>query len=490
MATAKEHGRIVLSGIIPGRLDLLIEALSEVTEDHFVDPMQKRFWLFLERFYNTASGVLSRTAVEDILARVADAGRRALYLETYDDFAHLKIDDADFRWSVHELKELAAEAAMRGALERSMEILVKGVEDKSGEVIKGQEASREFLLDAVADIDDTLGKQEAPHGNMRDELEIIVREYDERREAKLAGTATGIHFGISELDRKVGGLQRGELALSAGYSSDGKTSLCVQLAWSTMVEQNKNVLFFTTETVREVIRRKVIARHSKFGKFADFGLPDGLNTRAMKDGTLSEQEYQLMLYAAQDFTASADYGNLYIHQVPRNSSMDEVAHIMAKVQKKYPLDLVVCDYLALLRPAGPRNTDRESLSGILKNAKVIATTFNKGEGVPFISPWQVSRSARERAEDIGQYSLASLAETAEATNTPDVIVSLLAPVDNTNRHADVIGQVLKHRDGETANGIEMSVDYATSHFRSKLGLGGLNFNNPASVGGLDTYLNV
>ena len=339
----------------------------------------------------------------------------------------------------------------------------------------------------MADIDNTLAKQEAPHGNMRDELDIILKEYDERREAKLAGTATGIYFGISELDRKVGGLQRGELILSAGYSSDGKTSLCVQLAWSAMVEQQKNVLFLTTETIRNTVRRKIVARHSKFQKFEDWGLPDGLNTRDMKDGTLSDTEHVFMQHVAQDFTADPDYGNLYIHQVPRNSSMDEVEMIMTKVQKMYPLDLVVCDYLALLRPAGPRNTDRESLSGILKNAKQIATTFNRGEGVPFISPWQVSRAARERAEDIGQYAMASLAETAEATNTPDVIVSILAPVDNTNRHADITGQVLKHRDGETANGIEMTVDYATSHFRSKLGLGSLSGFNGGS-GGLDSLL--
>jgi hypothetical protein len=113
---------------------------------------------------------------------------------------------------------------------------------------------------------------------------------------------------------------------------------------------------------------------------------------------------------------------------------------------------------------GSRNTDRESLSGVIKNAKQVAVSFNKGQGVPFVSPWQVSRAAKEQADQNGRYTSQALAETAEATNTPDIIVSILAPVANTDRHASLSAQVLKHRDGETADGIQLSVDYATSYF--------------------------
>ena len=135
-----------------------------------------------------------------------------------------------------------------------------------------------------------------------------------------------------------------------------------------------------------------------------------------------------------------------------------------------------------MRPLGARSTDRESLSGILKNAKQISTTFNKGAGVPFVSPWQVNRAAKDAANSIGMYTSASLAETAEATNTPDVIVSLLAPVDNTARYTDIVGQVLKNRDGETANGLQLEVDYATSTFSSRNGFASLASTAVTGVG--------
>lgn len=468
MATTVEHGRNVLSGIIPNRIDLLGEALNALSPEHFVDSVQAKFFTFLNHFYQTTGGVMTLGSLQDILGRAkADPGRVALYEESYEDFKAHKIDDADFTWAIHELKEDFAEAKMKEALVGSMEILQKGRELKGGEILLGQEDAREFLADRLADISVAMDSQEAPHGEMRSEKQIILHEYEDVKLKRSEGILAGINFGIPALDEKVGGLQRGDLALAAGYSNDGKSQLMVQMAWDTSVMQGKNVLFLTTETSNTVIRRRLITRHSKHSKFQEFDLPEGINSKDLKLGTLNPHEEDLFRAVVKDFTSeSNDYGNMYIHQVPRFANMSNVSSIMAMVQKKFDIDLVVCDYLALLRPEGVRNTDRESLSGILKNAKQISHSHDKGRGVAFISPWQVSRAAWEEAMSSGRYTSKSLAETAEATNTPDVIVSIMAPIDNTERHANLTAQVLKHRDGETADGIQLSVDYATSHFTS------------------------
>lgn len=488
--TSTEHGRNVLSGIIPNRIDLLGEALNGLSLDHFTDSVQKKIFQFLGYYYQKTGGVLSTGALKDILSRAsADPGRLALYEESYEDFKNNKIDDADFHWSMHELREDYAETKMKEALVESMEILSVGKEQKTGEILKGQEPAREFLVDKLSEIDTSMSGQDAPHGEMRDEGAIILQEYNATKEAKAAGTLSGIQFGIQPLDDKVGGLQRGDLALVAGYSNDGKSSLLVQMAWSASVEQGKNVLFLTTETVNTVIRRKLVSRHSKHPKFQTFGLPDGLNSKDLKLGTLNPHEEEFLQEVVRDFTSrSNEYGNMYIHQVPRFASMDNVESIMNVVQKKFEIDLVVLDYLALLRPIGSRNTDRESLSGILKNGKQIATSFNKGKGVPLVSPWQVSRAAWEDASTIGRYTSKALAETAEATNTPDIITSILAPVDNTERHANLTAQVLKHRDGETADGIQISVDYATSHFTAHGSLESFNSASFTGAGSLDSLV--
>jgi replicative DNA helicase len=171
-----------------------------------------------------------------------------------------------------------------------------------------------------------------------------------------------------------------------------------------------------------------------------------------------------------DLTTNPAYGEVYIAQVPRGATIASIEQRMYRVQRHMHIDLVVMDYLALLASDRKRQTNREELAAIMKEAKQVSTTFDGGRGVAFASPWQVTRAAREQAERIGMYTSASLSETAEATNSADGIISLLAPTDNTDRRTEVTMQLLKNRDGETANGLMVAVDYATCHFSSRTGL--------------------
>ena len=258
----------------------------------------------------------------------------------------------------------------------------------------------------------------------------------------------------------------------------------MQAAWSAAIEQKKNVVFLTTETLRPQVARKVIARHSKMSLF---DLPMGLNTRDLKAGTLSPAHEEKYTEVVREFGSNPEYGKVYVAQVPRGSSIASIEQTLYRVQRQFHIDFVVMDYLALLRSDSKRPTTREELAAIMKEAKQVSTTFDDGRGVPFLSPWQVSRLSRENAEKIGMYTSASLSETAEATNSADVIVSLLAPTDNTDRHAEVTMQVLKNRDGETANGIIVEVDYATSSFRGRNSVP-TSFGGGSSQGGLGSLL--
>jgi replicative DNA helicase len=239
------------------------------------------------------------------------------------------------------------------------------------------------------------------------------------------------------------------------------TSLCVQLAWSATVEQRKNVLFLTTETVRDQVRRRILARHSCL---PIFGPGDGLNSRDILHGTLSREDKRRFEATVDDFHGNTGYGRCYVAQVPRGASMTYIESKIVRVGRLMHIDLVVMDYLALLRPERKRNTMREELSSTLISAKQLSTTANDGDGVPFVSPWQVSRTARVEAEQKGCYTLSGLSETAETSNSADTVISLLAPFDNQHRLAKVKAQIMKHRDGEKANAIELRVDYATSRF--------------------------
>lgn len=452
----------MLAAIIPDQPDRLDRALRDLTPEQIPDRLLANILRMLERYSEVASAIMTRDAMTDMLTGAkVDPGSIAAYQEIYDELHDLPADEAKFRWALDQIREMAADRATQEALTQGMEIVTRGLQDEKGETLKGHHDARAHILTRFADIDRSLSLQDAPEGDVRTEGKDIWADYEQQEQARAAGVGIGISFGVPPLDDKVGGLHRGELILLVGYTSDGKTSLCVQLAWSAVVEQAKNVLFLTTETVRNQVRRRLMARHSCL---PIFGPGDGLNSRDIKHGTLSTDEKLRFRATVDDFHHNAGYGRCYVAQVPRRASMEYVEAKIVRVGRLMEIDLVVMDYLALLRPDRKRDTKREELSSTLIAAKQLSTTVNDGLGVPFVSPWQINRAARVVAEEKGFYDLSGLSETAETSNSADTIISLLAPFDNQDRRAKVKTQLLKHRDGEKANSIELRVDYATSKF--------------------------
>jgi replicative DNA helicase len=465
--TAADHARVVLAAIIPDRGDLLDRALLHLSAAHFPDSTLCAMFQFLERYSELTGQIITRDAIGDLLARKgADAGKILLYQETWDYLADTRADDADFRWSLDQLRELAASRATGTALTEAMEILTHGAQSERGEPLRGHTDARNHVMQRFAEIDRDLSMQDAPEGDMGAEGEDILAEYAAGEAARLAGRGRGIMFGIPALDDKTNGLANGDLALLVGFVNEGKTHLAVQLAWHASVMQGKNVVFLTTETIRTTVRRRLLARHSCM---EHFGLPRGINSDDLKRFTLTPELKHSYEQVVADSSRNPGYGKRYLAQVPRGATIGHIESKLIRLQRMFPLDLVVMDSLYLLRPEKRRNTDREELSSIIKSAKQLATTFNDGLGVPFVSPWQVSRRARLEAQQTMTYSADALSETAEAANSPDLIISLLAPLDNDQRYCTLKMQLMKARDGERANSIEVDVDYATSRFTPKGG---------------------
>lgn len=460
----------MLAAILPNRPDLLEEAQRQINDGHLPDRTLANIYAFLERYADVTGGSLpTRDALGEALRRrKLDAGTIAHYQEVFDLLVERQVDDGAFRWSVEQLRELAAERATGEALTQAMEILTRGAEDDRGNQLLGHAAAWEQLLSRHAEIERDLSMQDAPEGDMRGEGKDILADYAKRKDARLRGHSTGIEFGIPTLDAKIGGINRGDLALIVGYTSEGKTGLCVQLAWNACVMQGKNVVFLTTETPREQVRRRLISRHSMHPLFE---YPDGLNSKDIKDGTLDDAGERMLTRVTDDFDRNPGHGRCYIVQVPRAAGMGYVEAKLTRLNRMFEVDLALMDYFALLKPDRRRNSDREELGSIIKEAKQICTTFNGGMGVPMVSPWQVNRTARMEAERTGYYTSSALSETSEASNTPDILVSLLAPMDNDKRHVRVRLQAMKHRDGERANSILSDLDYATSCFTEDGGNG-------------------
>jgi replicative DNA helicase len=349
-------------------------------------------------------------------------------------------------------------------------VLTRGLEvgGKDGRRV-GAQAARLHVMQRFAEIDAELNQSDAPEGEVNDEESQILDRYAKTAYArKLAGGNPGIATGIPSVDVKLGGgLNRGELALVVGYSSSGKTSLCVQLAWHAKCEQRKNVVLFTSETLRPQVINKLIARHSRHAVF-ESEIPDGLDSSRIRAGTLSGPEIAQFQGVVHDFTHNAAYGRCYVAQLPFGATIGQVKSRLERVGRLFSVDLCVIDYLGLVNSDRRRDTSHEEAAAMVKDAKAVAATFANGMGVPLVSPWQVNRAGRDRALKDGGYSGIDLAGTQEAFNTSDVVLTLLEPARIENpRACPVKGELLKNRDGPRGADFPLKVDYATSLFRDE-----------------------
>jgi replicative DNA helicase len=452
-----DHSELVLGGILSAsnpRRDLLAQAIVQLTGDHFVQDIQKNIFALLVRYYDRTGDVMpERIFTKALEDNQIETAKVIAYSETFKALEALSVSQSEFKWGLSALKEDLAKRLTGLAIAESMEILERGYE-VGKDFLKGHDDARKYLSSKVAEIERKGNAESSPEGNILLESDAILQDYVTRRDTDVA---RGIHTGVRSIDQATGGLQRGELVMVCAYAGQGKSMLSTQAAWSAAFEQGKNVFFATSETVRSQVTRRLLARHSRLSMF---GKPEGINSADLKRGTLTAADEKILKDVLDDWRNNPEYGKLDVVQVPRGATLTYVETRLREFGRQHGCDLCIVDYLALLKPESKRGNEREEFNEILRDAKGMATSFNDGEGVPLVSPWQMSREAFKQAVRDRQYSLASLADTAEAERSADVIMALIRDEENMN---EMRLQFLKTRDDQLPVIREVEIDFRSTY---------------------------
>lgn len=469
-----EHGKVVLAAILAGRgrqlTGFLDYASARLTPDHFTDEVQGKLFVLCQRYADQARGILPRDVLADVLRDQAP-GRLLQFTEYYDALCTREVTVTSFKWSVSQLRDLAADRATGHALAQGMEILRSGAHDDDGNFLRGHADARAHVLAAFSEAESALGAAESPEGDVRSEAQQILARYAAAKTARLSSSAPGVLFGITELDNRLkAGALPGSLTIILGWTSAGKTSYCVNWAHHVAVTQGRDVAYFTTETLRPQVTAKLIARHSRESRFASLGLTQGLNSSAILAGTLTEEQENAFKVVLADF-ASAGYGKCWVVQTPRAATVGTFEARLAAIGRQFRPALVVMDYAQLLSPERSHRDGRvhEDQAGVVKGLKEAAATFADGSGVPVVTPWQVSREGRKSKKATGGYDLLDVAETKVAADTADLVIALIDPETDTTkgRAVPIEAAVIKNRDGERNFKAELTVDFATSWFGAR-----------------------
>ncbi len=187
---------------------------------------------------------------------------------------------------------------------------------------------------------------------------------------------TGLSTGYCALDKMTTGLKNSDLIIIAARPSQGKTSLALNVAVNSAIENNAKIGIFSLEMSKEQLGYRLL---SSIGK---------INYTKLTQGDLDEEDWPKLTLATQILQETT----ISIDDTP-DLTPSELRSRARKLKRTQGLDLLVVDYLQLMSVpginAGQKHLEVEAIS---KSLKALAKELN----IPVIALSQLNRSLEER----------------------------------------------------------------------------------------------
>lgn len=305
-------------------------------------------------------------------------------------------------------------------------------------------------MDETIDIDDTLIdahnlldrlEGESGHNAHIRDMETLMAdtmEEAERRIAKSVNGVTGIPTGLTELDKKTGGLQDNDLIIIAARPSVGKTAFALHLARHAALAGNAVAVYSLEMQGERLGDRWLMAACN-------------INPYRWRNGIPNPQE------VAEARTTASGLAQLPIYVDDSSSvSMDHIRSSARLLKSRKQCDMIIIDYLQLCDMSTKQvNRNREQeVAQATRKAKLLAKELH----IPVVLLSQLNRESENRPE--GRPELAHLRESGAIEQDADIVILLYRPAMlhiPTDRESGYpteglgVAIVAKQRNGETGN---------------------------------------
>ncbi|KGJ04102.1 replicative DNA helicase [Paracoccus halophilus] len=227
------------------------------------------------------------------------------------------------------------------------------------------------------------------------------------------GGLSGVSSGLKDLDSKMGGLNRSDLIILAGRPSMGKTSLATNIAFNVAKAHKTGELpdgstgtlaggvvgFFSLEMSAEQLAARILSEAAE------------VPSEAIRRGDMTEDEFRRFIEAAHDLQNCP----LFIDDTPA-LPINQLAARARKLKRTMGLDLLIVDYLQLLRAATAKDSRVNEVSEITQGLKAIAKELD----IPVIALSQLSRQVESREDKRPQ--LSDLRESGSIEQDADIVM--------------------------------------------------------------------
>ena len=311
--------------------------------------------------------------------------------------------------------------------------------ERDGQLISGKALLRRLLgaaqdiaalaYDEPTDLDLTLDRaeqrvfallQQGAASSLRHIREALSTAYDRiayRMENPM--DVVGVATGYAEIDVPTNGLQRGDLFILGARPAVGKSSLALNIAYKA-ARRGERVLVFSLEMSREQIAQRLMAVHSS------------IDLVHMRGG-------------GRDPEAAAGLMDLpvEIDDTPGISIME----LRTKARRRKAaagLDLIVIDYLQLMRTPGDEDNRVQEIATITRSMKALGREL----GVAVIALSQLSRAVEER--ETAEPRLSDLRDAGSIEQDADEVLFLSKRQPGNDAVQTIDCHLAKNRNGPTS----------------------------------------
>ena len=291
------------------------------------------------------------------------------------------------------------------------------------------------LMTAAQDIIKDINENELDSGRLIDNAEQRIFEIRQGREisglthiksvienetydrlSKMADPETradyvGIPCGIGELDKMITGLNKSDLIILGARPGMGKTSFALNIVRNVAMNTGKTVCFFSLEMTRDQLAQRMLSSEA------------GIKSEKLRTGELDDDEWTRLAQAGDALSKA----NIYFDE----TSSITVPEMKAKLRRMKQLDLVVVDYLGLMKSARSTENRVQEVSEITRNLKIMAKDLK----VPVIACAQLSRGTETKGKS-HRPALSDLRESGSIEQDADIELFLYRESYYDNEKAD------------------------------------------------------
>ena len=241
----------------------------------------------------------------------------------------------------------------------------------------------------------------------------------------------GVPTGLTDLDDRLGGLHNQDLIIIAGRPSMGKTSLATNIAFNAAKNIQKkdlksSVAFFSLEMSSEQLATRILSEQAK------------IKSNDIRRGKISEKEMEQFIETSKNILELP----LYIDETPA-ITIAALSNRARRIKRLFGLDLVVVDYIQLMRASNKKNDGRvQEISEITQGLKALAKELN----VPVLALSQLSRAVEQRDDKKPQ--LSDLRESGSIEQDADVVMFVYREEYYLERKEPKLGSV-EHAEWQT-----------------------------------------